>query len=131
MVAARQSCWVEPRHTGRDAVEPDWMTHLPADWREMAEGPLRFVEYREYEMPARRCLGYDADDRLCYCAHHYLLESCRSDDDEEFYHAITGGETLHAWRLRDGRWLVYRRPIADDCQPASRGFYTFSAEAPR
>ena len=123
--AARPAC------AGRDDPTPDWSALLPADWRAMAEAPLRFVEYREYEMPASRCLGYDADDRLCYCAHHYLLETCRSDDDEEFYRAVTGGETLHAWRLRDGRWLVYRRPIADDCQPASRGFYSFAPTAPR
>lgn len=118
-------------NTGRDDPTPDWSAHLPADWRAMAEAPLRFVEHREYEMPASRRLGYDADDRLCYCAHHYLLETCRSDDDEDFYRAVTGGEILHAWRLRDGRWLIYRRPIGDDCQPVSRGFYSFATEAPR
>jgi hypothetical protein len=120
-----------PASTGRDDPTPDWSALLPAEWRAMADAPLRFVEYREYEMSASRCLGYDADDRLCYCAHHYLLETCRSDDDEEFYRAVTGGETLHAWRLRDGRWLVFRRPITDDCQPASRGFYSFAQSAPR
>lgn len=108
----------------------DWAAHLPAEWRSMAETPLRFAEYREYEMAASRCLGYDADDRLCYSAHRYLLETCRSDDGEEFYRAVTGGEILHAWRLRDGRWLVHRRPIAEDGQPL-RGFYGFASEAPR
>jgi hypothetical protein len=123
--AARPAC------AGRDKPTPDWSALLPTDWRAMADEPLRFVDYREYEMPASRCLGYDADDRLCYCAHHYLLETCRSDDDEEFYRAVTSGETLQAWRLRDGRWLVYRQPIADDCQPAGRGFYSFAPTAPR
>ncbi len=109
----------------------DWTAHLPAEWRAMAEVPLHFVTHRDYEMPASRCRGYDADERLCYCAHHFLIETCRSDDDEDFYRAVTGGESQHAWRLRDGRWLIYRQPITDSCEPPRRGFYLFSEDAPR
>jgi hypothetical protein len=113
------------------AGEPDWSACLPAAWRAMAEAPLHIVEHREYEMAASRWLGYDADERLCYYAHHYLIEACRSDDDEEFYLAVAGGETLQAWRLRDERWLIYRQPVADDHPSPKRGFYSFSMEAPR
>ena len=112
------------------AGEPDWSACLPTQWRTMAEAPLRIVEHREYEMAASRWLGYDAHDRLCYYAHQYLIEASRSDDDEEFYLAVAGGETLQAWRLRDERWLIYRQPITDDNPSPKRGFYSFSLEPP-
>lgn len=115
----------------RDRANPDWAARLPAAWREMVCVPLRFVAHREYEMTASRCMGYDEDAQLCYYAHHYLIEVSRSDDDEEFYTDVSGGESVHAWRLRDERWLIHRQPIAGDCQAASRGFYTFSTEPPR
>ena len=130
MWASKQSGTSEPA-LNLKAGEPDWSACLPTQWRTMAEAPLRIVEHREYEMAASRWLGYDADDRLCYYAHHYLIETSRSDDDEEFYLAVAGGETLQAWRLRDERWLIYRQPITDDNPSSKRGFYSFSMEAPR
>lgn len=131
MLATIRSYSPERRSGCRDDGAPDWAAGLPVAWREMAETPLQFVEYREYEMPASRCLGYDADDKLCYYAHQYLIETCRSDDDEDFYRAIDGGETMRAWRLRDERWLILHQPITDDCTSPKRGFYSFSTEAPR
>ena len=131
MLATIRSCSHERRSGCRDDGAPDWAAGLPVAWREMAETPLHFFEYREYEMPASRCLGYDADDKLCYYAHQYLIETCRSDDYEDFYLAVAGGETLQAWRLCDERWLIYRQPITDDNPSPKRGFYSFSMEAPR
>jgi hypothetical protein len=97
----------------------------------MAVVPLDFVEHREYEVAARRCFGYDADGEACYYAHGYALKELRSDDDEDFYQIVTYGETVHAWRLRDERWLVHR--IVHRCGEGApgRGFYSFAEHCPR
>ena len=114
-----------------EAPAIDWRRHLPADWREQVIAPLDFTEHREYEMPASRILGYDADGALCYYAHSYAMTESRSDNDEDFYQVVTYGETVHAWRLRDERWLTWRVVhTGDDCD-AQRGFYIFSDRPPR
>jgi hypothetical protein len=53
----------------------------------------------------------------------------RSDDDEEFYQVVAYAELLSAWRLRDGRWLIYRL-IKREGERGS-GFYSFSDRMPR
>lgn len=108
----------------------DWQQHLSADWRDAVEAPLYFRHFAEYEIDAQRSLGYDADDRPCYIAHHYALTRLTSDDDEEFYETLSYREEMAAWRLRDERWLVFR--IVDTGQGTPpRGFYAISPEAPR
>jgi len=109
----------------------DWQQHLPADWRQQVVVALDFTEHREYEMPASRTLGRDAEGALCYYAHRYLLEESRSDDDEDFYRVVAYGEQVHAWRLRDERWLIYRQVQSGDEQTPGRAFYSFSAQPPR
>ena len=109
---------------------PGWAPALPREWLDAVESPLYFTAYREYEMAAERCLGYDADDHPCYRAHRVLLTRLQSDDDEEFYEAPAYYEEMAAWRLRDERWLVFRRQLADDGQPG-RGFYTLHPAMPR
>ncbi len=107
-----------------------WSRHLPAEWRDAVEPPLYFDHYSEYEIAAQRSVGYDADDRPCFTAHRFQLTEPASDDDEEFYEIVSRSEEMAAWRLRDGRWLVFRRECAGPCHPA-RGFYAFSTDMPR
>ena len=113
------------------AESPDWRRHLPADWAGMVVEALDFTRHDEYEMPAWRILGHDADGMLCFYAHDYVLTEGRSDNDEDFYTVITAGETVRAWRLHDDRWLIYRCPRADDDQTLGRAFYSFSEKPPR
>jgi len=115
---------------GRFENEPAWLEHLPDEWLEAIEVPLYFEQYSEYEINAERAVGYDADDRPCFATHRFLLTSLVSDDDEEFYEVVAYAEEMVAWRMRDERWLVYRRNSANQGgQP--RSFYAFSAEMPR
>lgn len=114
-----------------EAPAVDWRRHLPADWREQVVAPLDFTEHREYEMPASRRFGYDVDGALCYYAHSYELTESRSDNDEDFYQVVTYGETVHAWRLRDERWLTWRVVHTGDDTDPRRGFYSFSDQPPR
>ena len=108
-----------------------WLAHLPAEWRDMVIAPLDFVEHREYEMLARRCLGYDVDGETCYYAHDYALAESRSDDDEDFYQVVAYSETVHAWRLRDERWLMHRVVHHGGEGTPGRGFYSFTEHCPR
>lgn len=107
-----------------------WRQHLPAEWRDSVIEAFDFTEYREYEMAAKRGFGYDVDGEACYYTHHYLLDQSRSDDDEDFYHVVAYGEMLHAWRLRDERWLIYREVWTHADSAPNRGFYSFADKAP-
>jgi hypothetical protein len=108
-----------------------WLACLPGAWREVVIEPLDFVEHREYEMAASRCFGYDVDGEACYYAHGYALNETRSDDDEDFYQVVAYSETVHAWRLRDERWLIHR--VIHPCGEAAPGrvFYSFAEQCPR
>jgi hypothetical protein len=110
---------------------PDWQAFLPAEWRDMVIAPLDFKQHLEYEMAATRSFGYDVDGAACYYAHSYLLNESRSDDDEDFYEVVAYGESVHAWRLRDERWLTYRVVYAGGEGSPGRGFYSLSEQAPR
>jgi hypothetical protein len=72
--------------------------------------------FRDHEIAARRVVGHDIDDTPCFHAYDYRLLDVRSDDDEEYYLAVAYSESLSAWRLHDGRWLVYRRvePLGEE-----------------
>ena len=112
--------------------QPAPASEAPAvDWREQVVAPFDFTEHREYEMPASRRFGYDVDGALCYYAHSYALTESRSDNDEDFYQVVAYGETVHAWRLRDERWLTWRVVHTGDDGDTQRGFYSFSDQAPR
>lgn len=118
----------------RAAREPQWQNDLPAPWRAAVVAPLHFRQWRDYEMPALRQIGYDEDDAPCYYRHLFRLETLRVDDMDVFYAALVYGEEVVAWRLRDQRWLVWKvvRQESDggDSGPG-RGFYSFSADMPR
>lgn len=108
-----------------------WAEGLPHEWRDMVVEPLLYRHYREYEIRAERSIGYDEDDAPCYCAHRFQLSDLRSEDGEEFYEETTYAESLTAWRLRDGRWLIHRVVLRhEDCRTV-RGFYSFSEAMPR
>ena len=108
-----------------------WNRLLPTHWADLAEAPLHFSHYSEYEIAAERTVGYDADDRPCFTAYRFTLTSPASDDDETFYPIVTHSEEMAAWRLRDERWLVWREVHADeDCQSA-RSFYSLAQGMPR
>lgn len=67
-------------------------------------------------MPARRVVGDDIDGQPCFQVYDYRLVEARSDDDEDFYLAVSYSESVSAWRMLDGRWLVHRRTanLGDD-----------------
>jgi hypothetical protein len=115
----------------RQPSDPDWQQALPAEWRTAALAPLTFAVHREYEIPASRIFGYDADGVPCYYRHDFVLGAPRSDDDEEFYEAVIYGEEVEAWRLRDERWLVWRIVRQGEDCGSPRGFYSFSERMPR
>ncbi len=123
-----------PRRTnqpcsGRDD-DPRWKSTLPTEWRSAAISPLTFANYRDYEIPASRTLGYDEDGTACYYRHVYILSVLCSDDDDEFYETIAYGEEVEGWRLRDTRWLVWRILHEDGGCRGNRGFFSFSEEMP-
>lgn len=128
-LAPRRGCARHSASQSRD--EAAWLAWLPREWRDRVVAPLDFVEHRDYEVSASRCLGYDVDREVCYYAHGYALDEIRSDDDEEYYQVVVYSETVHAWRLRDDRWLVHR--IVHHCGEGApgRGFYSFAAQCPR
>ncbi len=123
---------LRPVPAGRQGTRTsEWLMFLPAEWRSMVIEPIYFKQHREYEIAASRSFGYDADDCTCYYAHRYALNEIRSDDDEDFYEVVAYGESVHAWRLRDERWLIYRiAHTAGDSTPG-RGFFSFADRHPR
>jgi hypothetical protein len=116
------------RRTADNQIE--WQQHLPVEWRDSVIAPLDFTTHREYEMAASRSFGYDGEGRACYYAHRYALDASRSDDDEDFYRVVAYGEAVLAWRLRDERWLIYRRIYTGGENALGRAFYSFSDRPP-
>lgn len=109
----------------------DWRRLLPADWFGQVIEALDFASFHDYEMAAGRCFGYDEDGTGCYYAHDYAQEEIRSDDDESYYRVVTYGETVRAWRLRDGRWLNFRQAHGEPDGAPQRGFFMLTETPPR
>ena len=86
---------------------------------------------REYEVPARRVLGYEDGGTPCFCSFDYRLFATRSDDDEDLYEVLVYAESLRAWRLRSGRWLVHRhlQPFGEEGETLTH--FGFEARMPR
>jgi hypothetical protein len=116
---------------GRKGATPDariWQEDLPAEWLNAVDAPLYYAQYREYEISAERAVGYDADDKPCFTCHRFLLT--QTGTGESTQPIVTFSERMSAWRLRDDRWLVFRRNSANHgSEPAS--FYAFSSTMPR
>jgi hypothetical protein len=96
------------RRSERERDNIDWATQLPPEWIAQVVVPLSFDVFRDYEIAALRTLGRDEDGNACFHAYRFIVHEPRSDDDEEFYQVAVYGESLTAWRLRDGRWLAHR-----------------------
>lgn len=108
-----------------------WREGLPADWQRMAVLPVSIEAYRDYEADAARLLGCDEDGHPCFTRHRFVLRELRCDDGEDFYAVVTYGESMTAWLLRDGRWLIHRIVVREGEIEHGRGFYTFGEEMPR
>jgi hypothetical protein len=95
---------------------PSWREDLCPVWLDRVVPPRSFRVYRDHEIPARRVVGHDGNDVPCFQAYDYRRLDVRSDDDEDYYLAVAYSESLSAWRLHDGRWLVYRRvePLGEE-----------------
>lgn len=93
--------------------------------------PIDFDVFREFEIAADRTIGYDDDHQPCYCATRYVLSDLRSDDDDVFYEEPVYAEFRSAWRLRDERWLIFRKLIANHACGAAHSFFSFSDSMPR
>ncbi|MBK1673666.1 hypothetical protein CKO35_10170 [Ectothiorhodospira shaposhnikovii] len=104
-----------PGGRSRDCVPRCWF-ELEKPWLDRAVKPYGFKVFQEHEVMARRVLGHDRAGTACFHAYDYQLTEPRSDDDMEFYAAVTYAESLVAWRLLDGRWLVRHQvmPFGDE-----------------
>ncbi len=109
----------------------EWRQGLPSHWREQVIAALDFDIHRDPELAAERIFGRDEDGEPCYYAHRWTLSAPCSDDDEEFYMVATAGESVTAWRLRDGRWLVCRVVLGNERCTPPQPFYLFSERMPR
>lgn len=109
----------------------DWQRGLPREWAEQVVSPTLFSRFREYEMLAERVVGYEVEDEPCYCEHYFVLNTMRSDDDDEYYVVPVYWEHLVAWRLRDGRWLVFRRLSSGEDCAQYRSFFCLAEAMPR
>lgn len=107
----------------------DWRRDVPKEWQRLVVAPLTVERFRDYEMAAERLVGRDEDEKPCYCSSRFVVMETRSDDDEEFYQIAAYAESLKAWRLRDGRWLIHRL-ITREGERGS-GFYSFGDRMPR
>lgn len=107
----------------------DWRQRLPQEWRSRVQPPTSFRVHRDEELGAERSFGYGRSGKPCYYSHHFRITELCSDDDEEFYLHTLYGETLDAWLLLDGRWLVCRQ-LDNDEQGEGRLFYSFSKQMP-
>lgn len=118
-------------HARRPEAAIRWSEGLPAEWREQVVAPLYFDHYKEYLVKAARILGRDEDDQPCYCAYCYVLEKEPDPARPGRCRELTYAETVRAWRLRDGRWLIHRVIIRHGEQSKARGFFSLSPCMPR
>jgi hypothetical protein len=118
-----------PHRRSRIADSNSWRTDLPRKWQDAVIVPLALEIHRDYEMAAERIVGRDEDDAACYCASRFIVTETRSDDDEEFYQIAAYAESLSAWRMRDGRWLIHRIITCEG--ERGSGVYSFGDRMPR
>ena len=95
---------------GRDQApercSPRWRKRLPPHWLGLVVAPLSFRVHREHEIPARQVSGHDATGDACFHGYDYRLFEPLLDEDEGLRTALVYAESVRAWRLIDGRWLV-------------------------
>lgn len=119
------------RHCTRDLSAIRWCRELPTEWRGLAIAPIRFELFRDESMIADRTLGYDQDDEACFCAFRYLLTEMLEREGEPPREAPCYAESVVSWRLRDDRWLILRRVVANFQLGAEHVFFSFGNRMPR
>lgn len=119
------------RRTFSHVPDVRWWQDLPAAWRDLVVVPVSYEVSREYEIAADRTQGHDEDSEPCYCTFRYALTELRSDEDDVFYEETVYAETLTAWRLRDERWLIYRKVVGNYPLGAAHSFFSLSESMPR
>lgn len=122
---------IKPGHVRRPEGAIRWSEGLPPEWRDQVIAPLYFDHYKEYLVKAARILGRDEDEQPCYCAFCYVLEDDSAPPRPGHSGPLTYAETVRAWRLRDGRWLIHRIIIHHGEQAKARGFFSLSPFMPR
>lgn len=109
------------------AHEVDWADRLPMLWRSLAVGPLWVDVNRDVDAGAERWLGFDEEERPCYCRYRFQMPIGHLAGD----HDAVYQEDLAAWRMRDGRWLIHRIIMCQADGRTSYSFYAFSERMPR
>ena len=115
---------IQPGHARRPATAIRWSEDLPKKWQSQVVAPLYFDHYIEYQIAAERILGYDEDDTPCFCTISHVQAEAGPDRS-------TWAESLKAWRMRDGRWLIYRVIVRGGQVNRGRGFYVLGNAMPR
>jgi hypothetical protein len=109
-------------HLGHEVA---WAERLPALWRDLAIGPLWVDVHRDHDSLAERWVGYDEDERPCYCRHRFHLDIGALGGPAGY------AEDLVAWRMRDERWLIHRIIHCRADGGAAYAFYAFGEQMPR
>jgi len=101
---------IDGEELGRDKTPapcaPRWYRRLPRHWLVLVVVPRSFRVHREHEIPARQVFGHDEAGDACFQGYDYRLFEPRLDDDRGLCTVLTYAESVQAWRLIDGRWLV-------------------------
>ena len=85
----------------RAAANPvDWRRHLPARWADRVVEALDFTRHVEYEMPAWRVQGHDADGAFAANAERSQPRVTRS-----LSAARQASDTLAPRRASNNRWI--------------------------
>lgn len=130
MLSSQQYKYGAGRQPSQPPMRQHWRERLPEEWQEKVVAPQRFEVHREPQLEAERCFGYDVRQVACYYAHHYRVSEPHSDENEEPQIGTLYGESLVAWLLDDGRWLIHRIVHTAEHREG-RAFYSFSPSMPR
>ena len=101
------------RQTRRSCNDVQWWREVPWYLKDLVVPPVQFLIHQEYEIQADRTLGHDQWDAACYCAFRYVQRQLHAADCDPTPVAPVYAQTMDAWRLVDGNWLVLTRTFAD------------------
>lgn len=118
-----------PRLLGES--EHPWRAGLPREFDSTVLPPQLFELAIDYEVAAERILGRDAAGEPCYCSYQCVLTDLCCEDGDVFFEAPSFSESLRAWRLATGQWLVRRAVTTPDDPELERIEYRRSETMPR